>query len=61
MNAFKMDRSLYVKQKLSSIVSGLWRDMTLEKTYNRDAQSNMVTDISQQPWRNSSVSLHVLK
>ena len=27
----------------------VWRDMTLEETYNRDAKTKLFTDISQQP------------
>ena len=29
--------------------NGVWRDMTLEKTYNRDAKTKSFTGISQQP------------
>ena len=28
---------------------GVWKDMTLEKTYNRDAKTKLFIDISQQP------------
>ena len=29
--------------------NGVWRDMTLEKTYNRDAKTKHFTGINQQP------------
>ena len=31
--------------------NGVWTDMALEKTYNRDAKTKLFTGISQQPWR----------
>ncbi len=34
-------------------LNSVWRDMSLEKTYNRGAKTKLFTDISQQPWRNT--------
>ena len=42
--------------------NGVWRDMTLEKTYNRDAKTKSLTGINQHPaamekyWRARSSS-----
>ena len=47
LKAFKMHGHIIVRQTEAQF-NGVWRDMTLENTYNRDAKTKLSTDIIHQ-------------